>query len=298
MVKGGFPITCLVPGPWAPTATPSLGEGWTCEWVPNDGRFGEAFAYSAVPTARRAEVEACPGAWVIEGQVDLLADAAPLLALARTLVEAGGVAVRVEQSKVGFLVGDWAELLAAGDLFRALVVVVLGADGPSTCGMHVLGLPDAASDDRVDGVRGISALCRYQILEAPLLLSGHTFAPDAATPRRTLERWPDASFPESHPCHNPFGVWRLLAASERRPSSRLPHFMPSLVSQLMAAERRLARPLDRAEVEALRDRAPCVLVAPADLRTLERSRGYVDLDPELVWEQWQLVRRVLRRPPT
>ena len=27
-----------------------------------------------------------------------------------------------------------------------------------------------------------------------------------------------------------------------------------------------------------------------DAQALERSRGYADLDPELVWEQWQLMR--------
>jgi hypothetical protein len=29
---------------------------------------------------------------------------------------------------------------------------------------------------------------------------------------------------------------------------------------------------------------------PRDAQTLERTRGYSDLDPELVWEQWQVVR--------
>ncbi len=31
---------------------------------------------------------------------------------------------------------------------------------------------------------------------------------------------------------------------------------------------------------------------PRDTQDLERARGYADLDPELVWEQWQLVRQM------
>jgi hypothetical protein len=30
---------------------------------------------------------------------------------------------------------------------------------------------------------------------------------------------------------------------------------------------------------------------PRDAQKLERERGYSDLDPELAWEQWSLVRQ-------
>lgn len=30
---------------------------------------------------------------------------------------------------------------------------------------------------------------------------------------------------------------------------------------------------------------------PADALALERSRGYADIEPELAWQQWQIVRR-------
>jgi hypothetical protein len=291
----GFPFTCFVPGPWPPGGTLALGDRWSTEWIPNDGRFSAAFAGTAVPPERRAELDRCPGAWVIEGRVDPLADPRPLQDLARALVAAGALAVRVEQSKAGYLVGEWADLLAAGQLFAALVVLVVGEAGPSTCGMHLFGLPDAAIGNTTDdGARIVSSLCLYQLHEAPLLLSGHTFAPDADTPRHTLERWPADAFPHSHPCWNPFGVWRLLPPGERRAPQLPRHFMPALVAQLAAAEHQAGRALEKSEVEALRDSAMCITMEPADARAMERARGYADVDPELVWEQWEVLRDGMR----
>jgi len=44
-------------------------------------------------------------------------------------------------------------------------------------------------------------------------------------------------------------------------------------------------------VEAIRDKAACVMMERGDAQQLERSRGYADLEPELVWEQWQVMRK-------
>lgn len=285
-----FPLTCFVPGPWPnAAAVPVLDSTWTAEWIPNDGQFAEAFRGTPART-RAAEIARCPGALVISGRLDLPADPGPLQALARTLASAGALAVRVEQSKTGYPAETWAELLGQGALFAALIVTVNGRPGPYTCGMHVFGLPDASVDDPADGVRILTTLCQYQLYEAPLLLPGHTFSPDAETPRRTLERWPDPNFSRAHPCRNPFGVWRLLRTSDRKPDRLVPTFMPPLVALLTAAETRAQRALEREEVEALRDGAVCIAMDPADARTMERSRGYADLDPELAWEQWQIAR--------
>jgi hypothetical protein len=70
--------------------------------------------------------------------------------------------------------------------------------------------------------------------------------------------------------------------------------MPSLVSVLLAAEREASRPLTRAEVESIRDEAACTAMPHDVARTLELSRGYADIDPELAWDQWQVIRTALR----
>lgn len=66
-------------------------------------------------------------------------------------------------------------------------------------------------------------------------------------------------------------------------------FMPSLHALLMSVAQASASPLDRAQVLAVRDKAACVAMHLADARKLERSRGYADLEPELVWEQWSVL---------
>ena len=59
---------------------------------------------------------------------------------------------------------------------------------------------------------------------------------------------------------------------------------------LAAAEENAGEPLTQVQVETIRDQAVCISLKIADVQKLERARGYADLDPELVWPQWQLVR--------
>jgi hypothetical protein len=66
--------------------------------------------------------------------------------------------------------------------------------------------------------------------------------------------------------------------------------IPPLVALLQAEERRLGRALVEREVLAVRDRAVCTAMPHAVVRRLEIERGYADVDPELVWEHWQIVR--------
>jgi hypothetical protein len=58
----------------------------------------------------------------------------------------------------------------------------------------------------------------------------------------------------------------------------------------MAAERSKGAPLSEKEVRDIVDDSSAVAMSPADALSLERSRGYADIEPELAWEQWQLVR--------
>ena len=37
--------------------------------------------------------------------------------------------------------------------------------------------------------------------------------------------------------------------------------------------------------------APSRMMTVADARKLELSRGYADIEPELAWEQWQVVKQ-------
>src|SRR5262249_15259286 len=136
-----------------------------------------------------------------------------------------------------------------------------------------------------------SELNIYQLAEDPMILSGQTFAPDRETPRRVVERWPDIQYPPAHSCHNPYGVWRLgpPCGSARPMGKLLPVFIPALHALLRAREKD-GEVLTKQQVESTRDQGACIAMDPRDAQKLERVRGYSDLDPELVWEQWRVVR--------
>ncbi|MEU7867395.1 hypothetical protein [Dactylosporangium sp. NPDC049140] len=129
-----------------------------------------------------------------------------------------------------------------------------------------------------------------------MLVGGDTFSPDLDTPRRRLERWPDDGYPQGHACHNPFGIWRLgTEGGQADPRSELrPVFIPALVALLTAAEDNAGRHLRQDEVERLTNEGSCMTMSHADAQKLERSRGYADLEPELAWMQWQVIRESRR----
>ncbi|MGC3997750.1 MAG: hypothetical protein QM767_09755 [Anaeromyxobacter sp.] len=267
---------------------------------PRDGAFGHAFSFGTASEGEQQAIDAAPGALVLELPVDLHRERPAIAGLARQLEACGALAVRVEESKLGWPIARWIERVDGTDawaLYRA-VVVMLKADGVAgTCGMHAFSLPDAEVAlgpdlDAAEANLQLGTFNVYQLAEDPLLRSGETFSPDAEAPRRSLQRWPDARYPEGHACNNPFGVWRLgPAGSSGRPVGELaitPN--PPLVVMLEAIEERQGRPLNREEVERIRDKAVSIALDPRDARELERSRGYADIDPAIAWDAWQVFR--------
>lgn len=267
------------------------------EWVdnPGDGSFGQAFSFGTVSESERNVIETASGALVLSLHADLHTARVPISALIRVLAHCGGLAVRVEESKVGFTIARWLELVDGNDLYQAAVMALCGKFEATSCGMHAFSLPDASvaidgETDMTEAQRLLAAINRYQIDEDPLLLSGQRFSPDAESPKRVLRRWPDAGYPEGHACHNPFGIWRVGTAGSRgQPPDNLAFvFMPALVVTLLHAEQRCGQPLTPEQVAEITKSGHCVAMDYRDAQKLERQRGYADLDPELAWEQWQV----------
>jgi hypothetical protein len=69
--------------------------------------------------------------------------------------------------------------------------------------------------------------------------------------------------------------------------------VPSLVATLLNRERAKGSPLTEQEVIQIRDACPCIVLPPEDVRKIEARRGYEDIDPENVWEEWQETRKHL-----
>jgi hypothetical protein len=77
----------------------------------------------------------------------------------------------------------------------------------------------------------------------------------------------------------------------------IPVFVPSLRSTLRDRERSKGSPLTEAEVLEIRGRAPTMRIRLSEAAKLAKSRGYDDLDPDHVWEEWTRVRDDLKGPP-
>jgi len=77
----------------------------------------------------------------------------------------------------------------------------------------------------------------------------------------------------------------------------VPVFVPALSAVLLSAEDKKGEPLNHDEVIRIRDKAPCIMMAAADARKMDESRGYRDIDPENCWYDWQHLRREMGRKP-
>ena len=73
----------------------------------------------------------------------------------------------------------------------------------------------------------------------------------------------------------------------------IPVFIPALISVLHSAEQKKGTPLTEQEVHEIRDRGVCMMMRVEHAIALDEKRGYNDLDPEHVWEQWQEARQQL-----
>jgi hypothetical protein len=270
------------------------------QWVGADG-LAAAFRWGArapTPVELQAWVGEQPGAVVLEVGLRVDEAHAALARVGRALRGAGAVAVRAEASGAACDLESWIRVFEVEDVaqtFRLLVAIVGDSESTFTCGMHLFDLPEAEiSDlDATSAIEWVDTLCLYQLLEGPALSSGHTFRPDSGHERRYLERWPDPVHEVENGRHNPFGVWRILEASRRVVQAREPALMlmPSLVSVLHAAETSAGRSLSAREVESVVAQSIAVAMELKDKIRLEKSRGYADLEPDLAWEQWQIVRR-------
>ncbi|PBB97983.1 hypothetical protein [Mesorhizobium sp. WSM3862] len=66
--------------------------------------------------------------------------------------------------------------------------------------------------------------------------------------------------------------------------------MPSLVATLLNRERANGSPLTEEEAIQIRDSCPAIALTREDARRMDESRGYLDIDPENCWVEWQRVR--------
>jgi len=269
-----------------------------------DDDLARAFSWGrcgALDAKLVSRIGRCNRAALVEVGCRLRESAAEVARIGRALRDVGGLAVRMEASGGASAWERWLECLESGTparIYESAVVLVEGEGGALfSCGMHTFDLPDAelSMPDASEAIAWLDAFCIYQLAESPALASGHTFRPSADAERRVLERWPDHRHDPGDGRYNPFGLWQLRTPdSARLKATKLAlTFIPSLSVVLTAAEQAKGSPLEQAEVEQIVAEGSVVAMEHRDTQALERSRGYADIEPELAWEQWQIVRGAL-----
>lgn len=63
-------------------------------------------------------------------------------------------------------------------------------------------------------------------------------------------------------------------------------FMPSLISILINAQEKKGALLTQEEVEDIRDRSVVMSMPKSVCETMEKERGYKDIDPEFAWLEY------------
>jgi uncharacterized protein YegJ (DUF2314 family) len=141
-----------------------------------------------------------------------------MLALVDHLLEAGGVAVKVESSGVAHTAERWRHFARARRettaLYDAFVVLVGGEEFFYSCGMHNLGLTDASVAAEVGlqaGAEVLSAFNHRQLFGGPVL--AEPFQVAFGEPAFSCELQPFGYDPED-PLNNPHGRWHLAPARD------------------------------------------------------------------------------------
>lgn len=146
--------------------------------------------------------------------INALEDPERLTKFTSVIKQAGGLAVKVETSGVAHEWKRWLELLSGStfDRYCSAVTLIGGEDNYYSCGMHHFDLPECSLPRSFDPGEGADIMNRfnmYQIVEKPVLASGHTFSLAADSPVFRLTREDDTRHDKDDLFHNPHGVWYL-----------------------------------------------------------------------------------------
>jgi hypothetical protein len=211
--SGGFIFAGLV---LLETATK---QGFTLEVYERDPQLQNAFRIGGggrIPERDLATIGQHRHTLYCSGAGGSVEKARQILRVGVGLLNAGGLAVKVESSGVAHGGERWRELADSENIFdtyTAFVTLIGGKEYFYSCGMHVFGLPDALVSRNLNApvaAQLLNAFNSYVLAENPALNEGHTFSTAADAPKFRLNKTSCTIYEPSHPFHNPFGMWNLV----------------------------------------------------------------------------------------
>jgi len=186
-------------------------------------RAGLFSAMSAAAVASVAEHRMVAYLLAMPEQPASSAGARALAQAASALLDAGGLAVKVETAGKAFEPAKWRELAAletAETLWELFVAqTIKAADGASfTCGMHNLGFKDALVRGlpAADAIKLLREFTYFEVTEQPVLGVGHTFSQTADAPVYRLAEVAQQPYADHPDFANPYGMWELIAKQPAR----------------------------------------------------------------------------------
>jgi len=201
-------------------------KGYKFEIYERDPHLAKAFEIAGRPRITEEDIQAIRSHTftlylIAEGSSPELAQS--VLNIGCGLLQAGGIAVKVETTGKAHIAKDWFVLAAAQNetaLYHAFVTLI-GRQGMFySCGMHNLGYRDAIIEDDItpdDAAHLLQTFLLYTLIEQPILKEGHTFSKTADSPYYRLRAVPCETYQRDHSFFNPFGMWQLEVIHNKRP---------------------------------------------------------------------------------
>jgi hypothetical protein len=144
--------------------------------------------------------------------------ASELVKAGGALLNAGGIAVKIESSGVAHLKKDWLKFIEKNDLmdlYQAFVTIVKDHHFYLSYGMQVIGYPEGQVFFVGEGGANDGQLHLLDVFLISLLMddlqldNDHTFALAAEKPQYVLKHVYYDKYPEDDLFFNPHGVWQL-----------------------------------------------------------------------------------------
>ncbi|WP_128856567.1 DUF4261 domain-containing protein [Bacillus sp. CDB3] len=200
--------------------------GFEIDVYEQDPSLGEAFFYASgerFDEELRRELEKHTYTVYVIAKVDDTERLQEVIDVGMELLNAGGLALKVETAGVAYSKDEWKELAENKEIFPMYshLVTLVGdeEDGYYSCGMRAFNLPDVVLDGGIDPEVAVDLLNDFNlhnILEKPNLKDGDTISFTEDSPMYRLSHYIDERYEQEDPFYNPCGLWQLESASAKK----------------------------------------------------------------------------------
>lgn len=195
-------------------------EGYKLEVHDYDADLAKAFEIAGRPRMGQADIQAIRShtfTLYLIATGGSTEHAQKVLNVGCGLLQAGGLAVKVETTGKAHSSKDWLALAAANNetaLYHAFITLIGGNGRYYSCGMKNLGYRDAIVEGDIsskEASRLLQNFLLYVLIEKPAIGDGHTFSETQDSRHYRLHAMHCDTYPSRHLFYNPFGMWQIKA---------------------------------------------------------------------------------------